>query len=70
MAAAGITLFAAGIYASKHSTGVMARYFEARLMKPALIRDTSRISPFDAVAHPIQVLLSLTITYRPLLFDN
>ena len=31
------------------------RFIEARLGKPSLVRDTSRLSVFGAVRHPIQV---------------
>ncbi|KXJ21276.1 ATPase family AAA domain-containing protein 3 [Exaiptasia diaphana] len=52
--AAGLTLLALGIYAAKHGTGVAARFVEARLGKPSLVRETSRLNLFSAVRHPIQ----------------
>ncbi|CAH1775223.1 unnamed protein product [Owenia fusiformis] len=52
--AAGLTLLAVGVYAAKFGTGVGARYIEARLGKPSLVRDTSRLSVFEAVKHPIK----------------
>ncbi|KAK3740943.1 hypothetical protein QZH41_017792 [Actinostola sp. cb2023] len=54
--AAGLTLLALGIYAAKHGTGVTARFVEARLGKPSLVRETSRLNLFSAVRHPIQTV--------------
>ena len=53
--AAGITLVAIGVYAAKMGTGVATRYIEARLGKPSLIRETSRLSFFQGIRHPIKV---------------
>ncbi|XP_030842964.1 ATPase family AAA domain-containing protein 3-B-like [Strongylocentrotus purpuratus] len=53
--AAGVTLLALGVYSAKMGTGVGARYIEARLGKPSLVRETSRLTPIEAVRHPIQV---------------
>lgn len=53
--AAGVTLLALGVYSAKMGTGVAARYIEARLGKPSLVRETSRLTPLEAVRHPIQV---------------
>ena len=50
-----MTLLAVGVYAAKFGTGVVARYIEARLGKPSLIRETSRFTPIQAVKHPIKV---------------
>ena len=55
--AAGITLFAIGVYTAKFGTGVAARYVENRLGKPSLIRETSRFTAIDAVKHPLKVSL-------------
>ncbi|XP_013774711.1 ATPase family AAA domain-containing protein 3-A-like [Limulus polyphemus] len=52
--AAGLTLLAIGVYSAKMGTGVAARYIEARLGKPSLVRETSRIAAFEAVKHPIK----------------
>ena len=62
--AAGITLVALGVYAAKMGTGVASRYIEARLGKPSLIRETSRLSFFQGIRHPIKVqsVLSYLIT--------
>nr|XP_054768778.1 ATPase family AAA domain-containing protein 3-B-like [Lytechinus pictus] len=53
--AAGVTLLALGVYSAKMGTGVAARYIEARLGKPSLVRETSRLTPIEAARHPIQV---------------
>jgi len=42
------------VYAAKGSTGVIARYVEARIGKPSLVRETSRINVVDALRHPIK----------------
>jgi len=52
-AAVGITLVAAGVYTSKNAIGVSARFIEARLGKPALVRETSRLTLLEALKHPI-----------------
>jgi len=46
---------AAGIYGAKYGIGVAARYTEARLGKPSLVRETSRITVLESLKHPIQV---------------
>ena len=33
------------------------RFIEARLGKPSLVRDTSRLSVFGTLRHPVQVLI-------------
>ncbi|XP_068096687.1 ATPase family AAA domain-containing protein 3-A isoform X2 [Hyperolius riggenbachi] len=53
--ASGLTLLAVGVYSAKNATGVAGRYIEARLGKPSLVRDTSRITALEAVKHPIKV---------------
>uniref|UniRef100_UPI003AAE7B30 uncharacterized protein isoform X1 n=1 Tax=Centroberyx gerrardi TaxID=166262 RepID=UPI003AAE7B30 len=52
--AAGLTLLAVGVYSARNATGVAGRYIEARLGKPSLVRETSRISAGEAVKHPIK----------------
>uniref|UniRef100_A0AAA9S3D5 ATPase family, AAA domain containing 3A n=1 Tax=Bos taurus TaxID=9913 RepID=A0AAA9S3D5_BOVIN len=52
---AGLTLLAVGIYSAKNATSVAGRYIEARLGKPSLVRETSRITVLEALRHPIQV---------------
>ncbi|XP_034952643.1 ATPase family AAA domain-containing protein 3A homolog [Chelonus insularis] len=54
-AVGGLSLLAFGVYSAKGSTGVAARYIEARLGKPSLVRETSRFSALDAIRHPIKL---------------
>ncbi|CAH2319941.1 ATPase family AAA domain-containing 3A [Pelobates cultripes] len=54
-AAAGLTILALGVYTAKNATGVAGRYIEARLGKPSLVRDTSRITVLEAAKHPVKV---------------
>ena len=53
--AVGLTLIAIGVYSAKIGTGVAGRFIEARLGKPSLIRETSRMSFFQSLRHPFQV---------------
>ena len=55
--AAGLTLVAFGIYTARMGTGIAGRFIEARLGKPSLIRETSRLSFFQSIRHPILVRL-------------
>uniref|UniRef100_A0A1I8AKG7 AAA domain-containing protein n=1 Tax=Steinernema glaseri TaxID=37863 RepID=A0A1I8AKG7_9BILA len=50
----GLTALAVGWYAAKRGTSVTARFIEARLGKPSLVRDTSRITPIETIKHPIK----------------
>lgn len=52
--ALGVTMLALGIYSAKMGTGIAARYVEARLGKPSLVRETSRITLFEVLKHPIK----------------
>uniref|UniRef100_A0A8D1IF35 ATPase family AAA domain containing 3A n=1 Tax=Sus scrofa TaxID=9823 RepID=A0A8D1IF35_PIG len=52
---AGLTLLALGVYSAKNATSVAGRYVEARLGKPSLVRETSRITALEALRHPVQV---------------
>ncbi|XP_061189891.1 ATPase family AAA domain-containing protein 3-A-like [Saccostrea echinata] len=54
--AVGLTMAAVGIYAAKHGTGVAARYIEARLGKPSLVRETSRLTVGEVIKHPIKTI--------------
>lgn len=58
-----MTLLAVGVYSAKNATSVAGRYIEARLGKPSLVRETSRISVLEALRHPIQV--SRRLVSRP-----
>ncbi|KAM7410924.1 hypothetical protein PAMA_021070 [Pampus argenteus] len=53
-AVAGLTLLAAGVYTARNATAVAGRYVEARLGKPSLVRETSRITAAEAIKHPIK----------------
>ena len=46
-AAAGASLLALGFFTAKRATSVTANYIEARLGKPSLVRDTSRLTVFQ-----------------------
>lgn len=48
-----ITGIAVGIYAAKTSIGIAGRFVEARLGKPSLVRETSRMTVSQLVKHPI-----------------
>lgn len=52
---AGLTLLAVGVYSAKNATSVAGRYIEARLGKPSLVRETSRVTVLEALRHPLQV---------------
>ncbi|KAF7995121.1 hypothetical protein HCN44_004593 [Aphidius gifuensis] len=58
-AAGGLSLVALGVYAAKGSTGITARYIEARLGKPSLVRETSRFSALDIIRNPIKTVKKL-----------
>nr|XP_018915660.1 PREDICTED: ATPase family AAA domain-containing protein 3-A [Bemisia tabaci] len=58
-AAGGLTLIAAGVYTARSATGVAARYIEARLGKPSLVRETSRFSFLESLKHPINTVKSI-----------
>uniref|UniRef100_A0A8C5H1B2 Uncharacterized LOC114467120 n=1 Tax=Gouania willdenowi TaxID=441366 RepID=A0A8C5H1B2_GOUWI len=51
---AGLTLLAAGVYSARNATAVAGRHIEARLGKPSLVRETSRITIAEALKHPIK----------------
>ncbi|KAK6039608.1 ATPase, AAA family [Cooperia oncophora] len=57
-----LTALAVGWYVAKRGTGVVARYAEARLGKPSLVRETSRITPLETLKHPIKVA---KMVFRP-----
>lgn len=50
---------AVGWYTAKQGTSVVARYVEARLGKPSLVRDTSRVTPLETIKHPIKTIQTL-----------
>lgn len=51
---AGVTMLALGYYTVKQGTSVAARFIEARLGKPSLIQETSRLNVAEAFKHPIK----------------
>ncbi|KAI6198416.1 AAA domain-containing protein [Aphelenchoides fujianensis] len=51
-----LTAVAVGWYSAKRGTGVVAKYVEARLGKPSLVRETSRLTPLEVVKHPVGVV--------------
>ncbi|CAJ0931807.1 unnamed protein product, partial [Mesorhabditis belari] len=55
-AVGGLTALAVGWYVAKRGTGVVARYAEARLGKPSLVRETSRVTPLETLKHPIKTV--------------
>ncbi|XP_070967301.1 ATPase family AAA domain containing 3 [Oncorhynchus clarkii lewisi] len=57
---AGLTLLAVGVYSARNATAVAGRYIEARLGKPSLVRETSRITVAEAIKHPIKMSKRLT----------
>lgn len=48
-----LTGAAAGIYTTKTGAGIAGRFIEARLGKPSLVRETSRLTVSSIVKHPI-----------------
>uniref|UniRef100_A0A7S2ME04 AAA+ ATPase domain-containing protein n=2 Tax=Octactis speculum TaxID=3111310 RepID=A0A7S2ME04_9STRA len=59
LAAVGtVSAIAAGVYTAKVGTSVAGRYIEARLGKPSLIRETSRISLTQSIRRPWTLLQS------------
>lgn len=54
--AAGLTLIALGIYSARTGTRIAGRFVEARLGTPSLIKETSRLSFFQSMRHPIKAL--------------
>uniref|UniRef100_A0A669QVB8 ATPase family AAA domain containing 3A n=1 Tax=Phasianus colchicus TaxID=9054 RepID=A0A669QVB8_PHACC len=61
---AGLTLLAVGVYSAKNATAVAGRYIEARLGKPSLVRETSRITVLEALKHPIKVECGSRLTSK------
>jgi ATPase family AAA domain-containing protein 3A/B len=51
-----LSLIALGIYGAKVGTGVTGRYVEARLGKPALVRETTRKNALQMLKSPISSL--------------
>lgn len=49
-----MTAVALGWYMAKRGTLVAARYVEAKLGKPSLVRETSRLTPLELIKHPVR----------------
>ena len=49
-----VTGVAVGVYTARTSIGIAGRFVEARLGKPSLVRDTSRLSVGQVLQHPLQ----------------
>lgn len=60
LTAGGLTLLALGVYSAKQSTLLASKFMEARLGKPSLVRETSRLNALDAFRHPIKTAKRLT----------
>ncbi|XP_014256867.1 ATPase family AAA domain-containing protein 3 [Cimex lectularius] len=55
-AVGGLSLLALGVYTAKNTTSLTARFLEARLGKPTLVRETSRFSIIESLKHPVKTL--------------
>ncbi|CAM9346322.1 unnamed protein product, partial [Ectocarpus fasciculatus] len=49
-----ITCVSFGIYAAKISTGIAGRFVEARLGKPTLVRETTKMNVLQMLRHPVK----------------
>lgn len=63
--ALGVTLFAGGIYAAKHSVSISARAIESRIGRPKLLKETSRLNMIDLFSHPIKSFERIRASRRP-----
>merc|ERR1719354_1029087 len=57
----GLSLLAGGVYTAKMGLGVGFRYIENRIRKPSLVRDTSRVTLFNTIRHPIKAIKRLAL---------
>jgi ATPase family AAA domain-containing protein 3A/B len=55
-----VTGIAVGIYTAKTGIGIAGRFLEARLGKPSLVRDTSRMTMTQLARHPISSMKRIT----------
>ncbi|KAL7437758.1 hypothetical protein ACHAXM_005827 [Skeletonema potamos] len=55
-----VSLAAVGIYSAKTAAGIGGRFIEARLGKPSLVRETSRVTVSQMLKHPISSVKRLT----------
>jgi ATPase family AAA domain-containing protein 3A/B len=49
-----VTCLSFGVYAAKVSTGIAGRFVEARLGKPTLVRETTKMNVLQMVRHPFK----------------
>jgi len=63
--ALGLTLFAGGIYGAKYSVSMTARAIEARIGRPKLLKETSRLNAIDLLSHPIKSFQRIRDSRRP-----
>jgi len=55
-----VSLAAVGIYSAKTAAGIGGRFIEARLGKPSLVRETSRVAVSQLIKNPINSVQRLT----------
>ncbi|KAL7479968.1 hypothetical protein ACHAW6_005684 [Cyclotella cf. meneghiniana] len=55
-----VSLAAVGIYSAKTAAGIAGRFIEARLGKPSLVRETSRVTASQLLKQPITSVQRLT----------
>mmetsp|Transcript_47148 Transcript_47148/g.57060 ORF Transcript_47148/g.57060 Transcript_47148/m.57060 type:complete len:584 (+) Transcript_47148:286-2037(+) len=55
-----VTGIAFGVYTARMGTGIVGRFIEARLGKPSLVRETSRVTVSQLVKHPVTSTKRLT----------
>eukprot|EP00970_Alexandrium_tamarense_P001813 scaffold237_cov181-Alexandrium_tamarense.AAC.12 len=55
-----VSLAAVGVYSAKTGAGIAGRFIEARLGKPSLVRETSRVAASQILKHPISSIQRLT----------
>ncbi|KAL7636364.1 UNVERIFIED_CONTAM: hypothetical protein RMT77_013139 [Armadillidium vulgare] len=58
-AVGGAVALTTGYFATKGTLGLTFKFIEARIAKPSLVRETSRIVPADFFRHPIQTAKKL-----------
>lgn len=53
MAVGGLVALTAGYFTAKGALAISFRFLEARLVKPSLVRETSRLSLLETLKHPV-----------------
>ncbi|KAF2351490.1 ATPase AAA-type core [Trinorchestia longiramus] len=64
MAVGGLIALSAGYFAAKGSLAMGFRFLEARLVKPSLVRETSRLSLTDTLKHPIDTCKKIVWRFK------